>query len=296
MEPDRYATKEVPWPSVVPALLGSIATSTTIPAPDQGDRRRGRRPEPICRDRRRCRLFLAGGTDGAQPRPVEMASVHTQRGSCRRVLVVPGRRVLASSKRGHRVISASKDTQRNRVVILSNNLLGRGYGDPMYQQIAAALCEEIEPGKLKPGQQLPTEPELRDLFGASRNIVRDAIKVRQHGRTPSLSEAQVEIQEESAGSLPSLASRKARSDISPTPSGCDKKVAGIGSLSALRTRRKRCFSNCRPTAGYRYSNSSGRPSTRRGPTGAQKGSSGQRSPDRGCSTPGNPYLLGGPVF
>ena len=69
----------------------------------------------------------------------------------------------------------------------------------MYQQIAAALCEEIEPGKLKPGQQLPTEPELRDLFGASRNIVRDAIKVRQHGRTPSLSEAQVEIQEESAG-------------------------------------------------------------------------------------------------
>jgi hypothetical protein len=40
VDPDRYATKEVPWPSVVPALLGSIATSTTIPAPDQGDRRR----------------------------------------------------------------------------------------------------------------------------------------------------------------------------------------------------------------------------------------------------------------
>jgi GntR family transcriptional regulator len=114
---------------------------------------------------------------------------------------------------------------------------------PMYQQIAEALRGEIESGKLRPGQQLPTEPELRDRFGASRNTVRDAAKwlmnlglvearpgqgifvaekidpfvttlsddpgagdskvyqfqVSQHGRTPSLSGVQVEIQKASAG-------------------------------------------------------------------------------------------------
>lgn len=51
--------------------------------------------------------------------------------------------------------------------------------NPMYQQVAA-LREEIEPGKLKPGQQLPTASELCDRFGVSRNTVRDG---RVHGQT-----------------------------------------------------------------------------------------------------------------
>jgi GntR family transcriptional regulator len=48
--------------------------------------------------------------------------------------------------------------------------------NPMYRQIAEELREEIEAGKLRPGQQLQTELELRDRFGASRNTIRDAIK------------------------------------------------------------------------------------------------------------------------
>jgi GntR family transcriptional regulator len=47
---------------------------------------------------------------------------------------------------------------------------------PMYQQIADDLKKQIDSGTLKPGEQLPTELELRAKYEASRNTVRDAIK------------------------------------------------------------------------------------------------------------------------
>jgi GntR family transcriptional regulator len=47
---------------------------------------------------------------------------------------------------------------------------------PLYRQIAEDLRAQIESGALKPGQQLRTELELREHYGASRNTVRDAIK------------------------------------------------------------------------------------------------------------------------
>jgi len=49
--------------------------------------------------------------------------------------------------------------------------------NPMYRQIAEELREQIESGELQPGQQLRTEIELREQHGASRNTVRDAIKL-----------------------------------------------------------------------------------------------------------------------
>lgn len=49
--------------------------------------------------------------------------------------------------------------------------------NPMYQQIAEDLREQIESGQLEPGQQLRTELELRQKYDASRNTVRDAIKL-----------------------------------------------------------------------------------------------------------------------
>ena len=48
--------------------------------------------------------------------------------------------------------------------------------NPMYRQIAEDLRAQIEGGDLEPGQQLRTELELRDHYGASRNTVRDAIR------------------------------------------------------------------------------------------------------------------------
>src|SRR5580658_5134993 len=48
--------------------------------------------------------------------------------------------------------------------------------DPMYRRIAEDLRTQIESGALESGQQLRTELELREHYGASRNTVRDAIK------------------------------------------------------------------------------------------------------------------------
>lgn len=49
-------------------------------------------------------------------------------------------------------------------------------GTPLYRMIAEDLRAQIQSGKLRPGQQLRTEIELRDYYEASRNTVRDAIK------------------------------------------------------------------------------------------------------------------------
>jgi GntR family transcriptional regulator len=48
--------------------------------------------------------------------------------------------------------------------------------EPKYRAIADQLRQQIESGQLVPGSQLPTEIELQDQFGASRNTIRDAVK------------------------------------------------------------------------------------------------------------------------
>jgi GntR family transcriptional regulator len=49
--------------------------------------------------------------------------------------------------------------------------------EPMYRKIAQDLREKIESGAIAPGEQLPTELLLRDQYGASRNTIRDAVKL-----------------------------------------------------------------------------------------------------------------------
>jgi GntR family transcriptional regulator len=49
--------------------------------------------------------------------------------------------------------------------------------DPIYRQIAEDLRHQIETGELRPGEQLKTEIELRETYNASRNTIRDAIKL-----------------------------------------------------------------------------------------------------------------------
>lgn len=48
--------------------------------------------------------------------------------------------------------------------------------EPMYRTIAQDLLEQIKTGNVRPGEQLPTELELRDRYGTSRNTIRDAVK------------------------------------------------------------------------------------------------------------------------
>jgi GntR family transcriptional regulator len=49
--------------------------------------------------------------------------------------------------------------------------------DPAYRRIADSLRQEIETGRLSGGDQLPTEQELAEIWGASRSTVREAIRV-----------------------------------------------------------------------------------------------------------------------
>jgi len=49
-------------------------------------------------------------------------------------------------------------------------------GDPLYRQIAERLQHMIESGALAPGARLPTEDELKKVYKASRNTVRQAVR------------------------------------------------------------------------------------------------------------------------
>ena len=49
--------------------------------------------------------------------------------------------------------------------------------------VASSITREIAQGRLKPGDQLPTEHALATIFGVSRNVVREAIaRLRTEGR------------------------------------------------------------------------------------------------------------------
>ena len=46
-----------------------------------------------------------------------------------------------------------------------------------YEQVVEQLTERIHGGEFRPNQRLPTERELGELFGVSRGVIREAIKV-----------------------------------------------------------------------------------------------------------------------
>ena len=47
---------------------------------------------------------------------------------------------------------------------------------PYYIQLIETLKEKINQGELKPGDQIPSEPELCEIYGISRTVVRQALK------------------------------------------------------------------------------------------------------------------------
>lgn len=49
--------------------------------------------------------------------------------------------------------------------------------EPLYRRIAEDLLRRIESGEMAPASQLPSELELRENYSASRNTVRDAVKL-----------------------------------------------------------------------------------------------------------------------
>ncbi len=71
---------------------------------------------------------------------------------------------------------------------------------PLYHQLKLALHQEIERGIYKPGDRLPSEPELIREYGVSRITVRQALDeleaegliVRRHGKGTYVAERRIE--------------------------------------------------------------------------------------------------------
>ncbi|WFE52184.1 GntR family transcriptional regulator [Micromonospora sp. WMMD1155] len=47
---------------------------------------------------------------------------------------------------------------------------------PIYRQLADLLAKQIEEGKLRPGQPLPSELHLQQTYGVARGTVRMAMR------------------------------------------------------------------------------------------------------------------------
>src|SRR5205814_4948840 len=70
-----------------------------------------------------------------------------------------------------RVTDVPRDTD---VLEAPATLGGRIAGTPAYQVLADGLRAQITSGKLRPGDRLPTEPQLCAQSGLSRSTVREA--------------------------------------------------------------------------------------------------------------------------
>ena len=61
-------------------------------------------------------------------------------------------------------------------MIILEQKLNRKIPVPLYYQLKEIIKEEIEEGKLKPGDPIPSERELSEKYGISRPTVRQALK------------------------------------------------------------------------------------------------------------------------
>jgi GntR family transcriptional regulator len=71
---------------------------------------------------------------------------------------------------------ATPDRARSR----SRTTIDRKSPIPYYVQLKHALSDEIESGNWKPGDRLPSEPELCQKYGVSRTVVRQALGEMTH--------------------------------------------------------------------------------------------------------------------
>ena len=49
--------------------------------------------------------------------------------------------------------------------------------ETLAQKVAVTIKEAIIRGEIKPGETLPTEPELAQQFNVSRSVIRDAARI-----------------------------------------------------------------------------------------------------------------------
>ncbi len=85
-------------------------------------------------------------------------------------------------------------------MIILEQKLNRKIPVPLYYQLKEIIKEEIEEGKLKPGDPIPSERELSEKYGISRPTVRQALKelvyegwlTREKGRGTFISKPKID--------------------------------------------------------------------------------------------------------
>lgn len=65
---------------------------------------------------------------------------------------------------------------------LQDGVLDRGSFVPLYYQLQEHLKEMIEAGRWRPGERIPSEPELCRAYGVSRTVVRQALAILEDDR------------------------------------------------------------------------------------------------------------------
>jgi GntR family transcriptional regulator len=82
---------------------------------------------------------------------------------------------------------------------MKNGSIDRSSPIPYYIQLKEALREKIDHGEWKPGDQIPSEPDLCELFDVSRTVIRQALKdmeyegliVREKGKGTFVAEPKI---------------------------------------------------------------------------------------------------------
>src|SRR5689334_5009541 len=69
-----------------------------------------------------------------------------------------------------------------RLFLQRREMYSRVTSERLYEQIVTQIEQSILDGKLRPGDQLPSERELAEQFSVSRTAVREAVKaLREKG-------------------------------------------------------------------------------------------------------------------
>ncbi|MEV4079179.1 winged helix-turn-helix domain-containing protein [Nonomuraea fuscirosea] len=86
--------------------------------------------------------------------------------------------------------------------------------DALFPKLAAAIRDDIDAGRLKPGDRLPTETELGAAHGVGRTTVRQAIALlREQGRVQTVHAKGTYVTAGGEGSAPVPPSRRLVEDL-----------------------------------------------------------------------------------
>ncbi len=102
------------------------------------------------------------------------------------------------------------------------------------EEVAGHLSKQINEGKLKEGEKLPTEPELMKLFGVGRSTIREATRILANMGLVSVQQGRGTFANHSGENHESFSNRLKRADIRELREVRDMLESSVAKLAALR--------------------------------------------------------------